>query len=223
MTIAEPTPSGHSFERLKAYLADELSREERAEVEDHLADCEACRKRLVELHLEPDELEMASPPAEPWLHRARDLGAQTPPHGWLWPLAAGLTATVLGSGLWLLWDQTPTAEVEPDVGAQVFRAADTVQPLELLSPAEDALLPRASVDLRWTPVVGAIRYRVVMLDLSGAPIAEHRTDQPHWLWPGRTDDGFWYVEAELADGSRIESEPRRLAFAPSDSTDSQPQ
>ena len=209
---------GDDRDRLQAYLAGRLSVEERVVLERHLADCEACRSRLVELHFEPDEVEQAFPPLEPWLSRARALGDTVPRVGRVRMLAAGLAAAALGGGLWLSWNrQAPSSEAGSDAGGPVFRVEDAVQTLELLTPAEGTLLPRGPVDLKWTAVVDAVYYRVVVLDLAGVPLAEHRTEEPHWRWPGGAGDSFWYVEAELSDGSRLESEANRLVFVSADS------
>ena len=234
---------GDDRHRLEAYLADRLGAEERIELEAHVADCKQCRRRLVELHLELAEVDPAVGLPERDVARARELaGARpfgsTPGAGPLQPvsgsletspgqarrasmlpmIAAGLAAAVLGGGLWMLWDRpTPEAATAPAADGQVFRFEATVQSLELLSPADGAVLPPGPVDLKWTPVVDAVVYWVIVLDPAGAPIARHRVEAPSWRWTDGAGDTFWYVEAELADGSRLESEARRLTFAPAGS------
>ena len=206
--------------RLRAYLTDNLSSEERGDVEEHLADCDLCRSRLVELHVERDELEQSFAPPEPLLRQLGDLGGDAPSTrrpmaGQLRLLAAVLATLVLGGGFWIFQSRQPPGAVpRSEVSGPVFRTTEAVETLELLSPAPETTLPAGPVDLSWTPVVGAVRYRVMVLDPAGVPIAEQRTEQTLWRWPGGVDAGFWYVEAELADGSRIESEPSQLVFEP---------
>ncbi len=219
MTPGRPHP-GDDRHRLNAYLADRLGAKERAEVEGHLANCDACRSRLVELHFEQEELEQAWAPSELLLGQVRDLDGRVASTGRLRLLAAGLATAVLGGGLWMFSNrQPPTIPTEPETANQVFRVEDALLTLELVSPANGALLPRGAVDLRWTPVVDVVHYRVRVLDQAGVPLAEHHTEEPSWRWAGGDDDIFWYVEAELIDGSRLESEVSRLTF---DSAESEP-
>ncbi|MEM7352690.1 MAG: zf-HC2 domain-containing protein [Acidobacteriota bacterium] len=203
-------------ETLEAYLADRLGAGERHELQSHLADCDRCRAGLVAFHDQRHEAELASPPIQPWLDRARNPGRRRLRVSRSLLLAAGLATAVLG-GLLALSSSTPSPPptvLESDT--QVFRLDDPVQTLQLISPLAGALLPPGPVDLQWTPVVDARQYRVFLLDHAGIPITTHRTDATRWRWTEGNIAEFWYVEAELADGTRIESEARQLTFAPVD-------
>lgn len=215
---------GDDHEILRAYLADELGPEERHELEDHLADCGRCRACLVATHDEGRETELASPPVKPWLDRARSQGRDRSRVSYSLRLAAGLAVVLLGGLLGLLSSTRPATPPDLDSGNEVFRLDDPVQTLRLTSPAVDQLLPPGPVDLHWTPVVDARRYRVFLLDHGGVPVATHRTEATWWRWTRGTIAEFWYVEAELNDGTRIESDARQLIFVPtgSESPDSPP-
>ncbi|MEM7586297.1 MAG: zf-HC2 domain-containing protein [Acidobacteriota bacterium] len=215
------------------YIEDRLAAEDRLEVERHLADCESCRRELV-VHfrearvaedearltqqqslsadaLSADALSTDALPADV-LQAALAVGERAARPARWWPLAAVLAVAVLGGILgWV--QQRSQDDAKRSQPGSVFRLEETPQTLELIAPSESSSLPAGPVQLRWTAVLEATEYRVWVLDASGVPLVEHPTTVNEWTWPGDPNGAFWFVEAQLEDGSRLESEARQLRFA----------
>ncbi len=211
---ARPRSPEHVAEyqhRLDAYLAAGLTESERTELEEHLADCPACRHRLVALRIEHQEAAMVAAPSAEARARALALGGEPSQTRRIGLLAAGLAMVVLGGGLWLRTSgPARISETNPDLPGSVLRLEDVAMTLELSSPVDGAVLELGPVEMQWTPVVDVVSYRLIILDAAGVPFEEHRTEDPRWVWQGRLGVAFWYVEAELTDGTRIESEPHQF-------------
>ena len=78
---------------LSLYLVPgELSAEDRAGVDAHLADCDGCRQRLEELRAEREALYARRP--------ALDLPDKTPRATWRLALAGAVTCLLLAVGVW---------------------------------------------------------------------------------------------------------------------------
>lgn len=175
-------------------------------IESHLASCPPCRHELaarvgddVESRPIPRELvesakRMADAPVSP-----RRSGLRV----WV-AAAAAIGAVAIGVALMDSRNEGPA-----DV---LRRGAPQDAAIELHSPVEGAGVPRSRVELRWSPVAGAQRYTVRILDARGA-ILEERTTETAGVEirePGLQAGTlyYWYVLATTKEGRVVESRPR---------------
>ena len=183
-----------------SYLEGRLPDATRAAIEEHLADCDECRRGLVLLR-GLDELE---PEAVP-----REFQATHPKRRWM-PWAAAAAAAILGALLVLPLNETGLPGAD---GPPVFRDAGTQGP-GLLAPAVGAVVERGDLVFRWTPVEGADRYRVrvwsVKTDflrefviLEGRTEAEWPANEP----PAPAGELIWRVQALSLNRTLAESVP----------------
>ncbi|HEX7050970.1 MAG TPA: fibronectin type III domain-containing protein [Longimicrobiales bacterium] len=120
--------------------------------------------------------------------------------------AAAAIALVIGAAtIWRLGDGAP----------EVMRGAGDV--VETVAPA--GALRRAPTAVVWRAVPEALRYEVEIADDEGGAVFSATTRDTaaaiptaSGLTPGT--DYFWWVEAVLADGRRLRSEPRRFSIRP---------
>jgi len=163
--------------QVASYLDQALSAAERAGVEEHLEQCDACRGELVDAARIADTV-----PA--------------PKRRWLLAGAAA-AAAVIGIVL-LVPGRKPAGDVirGPNDG-------EGVPSVTAVTPASGALVSAASLRLTWRPIPTAELYRVTVTDAGGAPVWSDSTSDtsavpPAALVPGRTY--YWVVDALLADG-----------------------
>lgn len=92
----------HATDRLPEYVGGRLPREEREDVEGHLASCTSCAEELKlveallaapEPRLEPSEVKRLYTPLRPRVRRVWSAG--------VWRAAAGITVVVAGYAVWL--------------------------------------------------------------------------------------------------------------------------
>ena len=133
-----------SLDRVQAYLDDLLSPSEKADFENHLPDCAACRHALEQYGRVSALLEEAAAESLPALDRDRAYeravsGRQ--PLGWLIPTAAAVAAALLLFVLWprtgpvSTYTKTPEA-IEPTAPAAPLQAAITYMSADASGPGQ---------------------------------------------------------------------------------------
>lgn len=164
------------------FAEGELSAEERASVETHLADCEPCRREVTEVSL----------------FLGRDRAGR---RRWLGGTAVAATAAAV-----LLVVAWPTGTSDP--GGPVLRgpgAHDALPTITALAPVEDTPVSRDSLIFVWKSVDPEAYYRVTVATEEGATVWRGETSDTSLtvaaapgLEPGGTY--YWFVDALLPDG-----------------------
>jgi hypothetical protein len=126
----------------------------------------------------------------------------------LLPLAAAAVLALLAVPVLRLHDRTPGPEPTRDVQAVP----------ELLAPPPSAS-PAQATRFRWRPVAGARAYVLEILAASGRPVFTTRTTVPEVTLPpdvvlATGAEHWWWVAAELPDGTYRRSPFRRLVVQP---------
>ncbi len=169
------------------YLTGKLSAQEADAFEDHLATCERCWA-LAEQGANVRAAQLPDGTAEP----ARSVRTLPRPYlRWaVMALAAGLAVVALG--VWQLGPKAPADELRGD--------ADTL--LVRLAPVTSAL------QVTWSPVDEASRYRVRLHRPDGGLLLEHETGDTSFAVPrdslrldSRETGLFWLVEALSPTGA----------------------
>lgn len=183
--------------------------ERSVEVLSHLVDCHQCRHEVEERSAESPELQAV--PAE-LVARAKHPGRGPRRFDFRragWVAAAAIAATALAVLL------VPRAE-EPRVALRSMGSSGAR--VEVLTPAADATVAASAFDLQWSPVTGARRYTVRVLDERGGILAERTTERTTVTIEDLpvTEPAFcyWYVIAAAEDGRILESRPRPLRVVP---------
>jgi hypothetical protein len=170
--------------QLSGYLDGDLTPEERAEVERHLDQCEACRLELAEVDL------LAHPQAGNGATRRR----------FLWLIGGALAASLAGLSLVRPWSVT---EPQDRVERPSLTPGETLPRLRVVSPTEGDTIDAADRRLTWRPLP-ATTYHVALLAEDGDPLWTIDTGDTSVTLPtsvglqgGRTY--FWRVDA-VRDG-----------------------
>lgn len=141
--------------------------------------------------------------------------------GWLSGGAAPTLGAVAAAALLVIFvarERTPLPVEEPTLRAV---ATDTAS-ITIVSPEPGTEL-RGDVTLEWEATSGAVRYRVVIVDLAdGGVIDAGRTEETRLvvgndflrehLGADAARSLHWIVRARLIDGTEVSSEPRRLTW-----------
>jgi putative zinc finger protein len=209
-------PAGEHPEAIvtAAYLDGTLTPSARDALEAHLAACDECRAGVALLRLRGVGGTEDVPPE--MLRRARALATEPAasssagarrryalPAG----LAAGLLA-VAGLAFWLRGEVGSRRPVERKGAAPAIQALD---------PGRGEAVEAAHLAFRFTPVEGADRYVVTLLDAGGSEVGVIETGPPggHVPWPADRElpppgTYMWSVRALVLD--RILAETRPLPF-----------
>jgi putative zinc finger protein len=211
------TPIGEHPEPITtaAYLDGTLPQPARDALEAHLAACDECRAGVALLRLRDESA--AEVPAD-MLRRLRELGtapSRARSQHWF-ALPASLAAGLLAAAGLALWLRAGAGPGGAGPGTPVERQG-TGAAIEALSPARGAAVDAPRLAFRWSPVDGADRYVVSVLDASGTEIATLEAtpqgDQVSWptdrpLPPAGTY--LWSVRALVLD--RVLAETRPVPF-----------
>lgn len=205
-----------SEDQLSSYLRREHSEAEIMRFEEHLVVCRACRLTLLSRQAIPaDAVEGFRLPAKLRQEVSRLPHRQS---AFLvrWPkspalaIAALLLIAVTAGGLWRFMSNTQPQ----NANSEAFRADRKRQvSLRAVSPAENAVVPAATIEFKWTPEAEALRYTVVVLDESGDLVHQADTTTNYLLIdPARSKlqsekKYFWRVRAKLTDGTEVETAP----------------
>jgi anti-sigma factor RsiW len=166
---------------LGRYFDHALGPDERAQVETHLADCAECRATLYEVGSI-----LHTQPRRRWAS--------------LVPLVAAAAVLLL---VWSGSDhRPPTGPVTRDPALTTTRAPQPVAPLGSVSRVEV---------LQWSPVPGALRYRLTVFSGDGEVVwrttvtdtAVAPPDSLRWI---ALTPYYWQIKAETSHGRWVESE-----------------
>lgn len=215
-------------EQRRLYLEDRLDRVERAALEEHLSTCRDCRRRLVLTHearsSEATEGPSWPPVEEELKERARAIvrssrGSAPRRRRGPWAVLAATLVAFLGL---LALNGVREPSHPPRDGGETLRAGGAGElRLELLDPPQGSVVDAGALELRWSAVPGAERYTFTLLDglgnillRSASPESSLSLDLSALDPPVAAGAScFWYVTAELSDGTALESEVRRLVLA----------
>jgi anti-sigma factor RsiW len=179
-----------SPEVLAAYLDDELSREQRSQVELHLASCDECRAELADINR---------------LQRARVR------RRWLSVLVPAAAAAALVLVIALPRDRTKPSDIRsrPDVSDRLL----------IVSPAPSAEIAPRPINFVWRSAGPDASYTITLQEAEGRPVwtssvADTVVALPDsiTLAPGRR--WFWFVDALLPNGRSLSTGVQRLTTAP---------
>jgi len=207
-----------------AYLDGTLSDVPRDDFEAHLAACDECRAGVAILRLSPEGDAEAAPPE--MLRRARSLATLPARPLRRIALAAGLAAGLLAAAGLAIWmggwagfraPQTgPSSADVPETGSSVEREG-AGPALQALGPARGETVDAAHLAFHWSPVDGADRYVVNLLDAAGNEVATLETSPPGGQVPWPADRPLlpagtylWSVRALVLD--RVLAETRPIPF-----------
>ena len=175
------TTSIHLTEsQVAGYLDGDLTREERAEVERHLDQCDACRQELTQI----DEL----------VHPAAGRGIQR--RRFLWLIGGAIAASLAGLAL----VRPGTGPQPPDsIERPSVTPGEALPRLRIVSPAEGDTLKPGERSLTWRPLPAGT-YHVALLAEDGEPLWTTDTGDTTVTLPAslRLESGrtyFWRVDA----------------------------
>jgi anti-sigma factor RsiW len=183
-----PQDTGHvSSEDLAAYLSRNLSPSERALVEQHLAQCESCRRELA---------------------AAQDLLARRKQ-----PLKMGSLGLVAVAIAVVLILKVPSSRT-PLVN-DVPRSRGTASPatgVAVVEPAAGSITGDSAIAFSWSSVGSGAQYHVSLLTDAGDQIWQLETTATNAKLPDSVDllpntSYVWYVDALRAGGDSISSGP----------------
>lgn len=208
-----------------AYALDALSESERAEFEDHLAQCAACRKEVAELRETAARLgsTVATPPPDSLkrdvmasIRRVRQLPPNEsqiiPLRGRKWPLrmtslaaaAAAIAAIVLGSQVIRLDDEADRAQ---DQLAEISSRYETVA--DMIAAQDTKIMAAKSGDMRATVVLSPQHGKIAFLPKQVPAPGEHKTYQIWLIGPdgahsaGLVPDQDTPVVANTIEGANV--------------------
>jgi hypothetical protein len=194
MEIGGTVSTEHLTElELSGFLDQDLSREELARVEEHLAQCDACRRELMGVSAilgadaatrGPTTTHAGSTPTP---RRLRRLG-----------LAAGIVLALTSSGLLLQRVARPSAFEPNHGGPSVRTGSEGERRIDVVEPATNARLAGAGLVFTWHDS-GAGTYRFALLSEDGTPLWTHETSDTLLRLPDdmKMEAGayFWRVDA----------------------------
>jgi hypothetical protein len=156
--------------RLAAYLDGGLGADDRARLERHLADCDACLGQVSAVtRLRGADLAEVTPGL---LARARGLvpAQSARPTQWRW--VAPLAATACAGILLTIWMKPHQVAIPASVRTSSVSATSP----RLVMPLEGAVLPQGAIEFRWTPIDHALFYEIRVLSDDGGRAWEARAD-----------------------------------------------
>jgi putative zinc finger protein len=209
-----------------AYLDGTLPDVTRDDFEAHLAACDECRAGVAILRLGSEDDAEAVPPEI--LRRARSLSNASVPSR---PrrraaLPAGIAAGLLAATGLALWMAGWVGHRVPPTGRSGADAPETGSPVERegggpvlqgLGPAGGEMVDASRLAFRWSPIDGADRYVVTVLDAGGNEVAALEIGPPGGQVPWPADRPLlpagtylWAVRALVLD--RVLAETRPIPF-----------
>ena len=207
-----------SAQRLARYLENRLDPDEREGAEEHLSGCAESRDRLVELHASrrgeppleraPESLKRAAR-AIPRRRRRRVRHPSGLPHRRYLAVAASLVAAVgMAALIYRGGPGRPQGPADTDALRDVATGPALLQPLA----PDGEVASSAPIEFRWRGAPEAERYTLTVLDALGDIVLRESTPADRLevapaatgLEPGASY--FWYVSAEMADGTSAQSE-----------------
>ena len=231
--------------QLAAYADSQLAGRALQRVESHLADCRSCLDQVAFL-ARLRSVEMPAEVPASLLVQARELfapgqGAAGRPR-WLWGTVGAATAGLgVSLALWLSQPSMvivpprapavapaetppaapPASEPMPLSPPQVRNGQKKTTVLKILLPREGSVVPRDSLEFRWTDIPGSLFYEVKVVTEDGALVWEAhvmgtRASLPSDVRLARGSKYFVWVRAHLPEGRLAKSEIVGFAVASPD-------
>ena len=206
----------------RAFLADELSAEQREMTEAHLAACRLCRHQLAnlftngtEIFSAPDSLKQRAKQI-PFPKEKRNFFAaffayfQQPA-----TIAATVVLLIIASSILflVLRERQPTQNSQQEKFRKGNNSSNKPQ---LLSPDTNAQISNGLIEFRWSKITNAKDYTLIVLDEKGDIVAQQTTNQESFslnsslLAKGKSY--FWFVKAKFPDGTATDSDTARFVF-----------
>ncbi len=230
MSCLSPQPP--TEERLDAFLRGRLDGAARSRLETHLSQCDACRRRLVQAHRlgQPLDAEGEAPVELPeeLEQRVKAMGRRSGRRqsvrwaAWARAGAALATAALLLIVLGRLRLSAPTVYSFQATDPTTLRAEEVPSAWQDLQPADGSRLSGNEIELAWTLTTTPRRLTVTVLDGLGNIRLRTTVDGGRMkltsedLSPppqGRTQL-YWYLTAQLMDGTALESEISGFSWQP---------
>jgi hypothetical protein len=205
----------------RAFLAYELSIEQREMAETHLAACRACRRQLANLFSEgpeifsaPDSLKQKAkqiPPQEKRNFFAAFLAYFQQPVS----VAATVVLLVAVSviAFFVFREMLPTQNSQQE---KFRKGNNSSNKLQLLSPDANAQISNEQIEFRWAEAANAKDYTLIVLDEKGDIVAQQTTNQESFsLNASSLEKGksyFWFVKVKFPDGTTIDSNAAKFVF-----------
>lgn len=181
---------------------------------EHVAGCAGCRRVIGGLGRATDVALPQVPDA--LMAQAMTLGAPDTAVGGMrwWQAAAAAACVLVAVGL---WQGTPWQQIDnPDrplggaaAPVDAVRGTGPAEPPQILEPLPEAAIGSVPVVFRWTPVEGALQYRVQLLTSGGDIVWTGTTAETSMRFegPAAVPGGQYYawVAAQLPDGRRLQS------------------
>ena len=189
-----PEPSGNHLEssEVAAYLDRALARADRGRVEAHLADCDECRREVIEVS------------------RLRHTSASR--RRWLFFAPAAAAAAILIIVFARPADTPGPGPLLRDGGEE------PVLTVSLVTPTDSATVEGRAVVFTWRSAGSGVSYRVTLTDQRGDVVWSGAASDTTARVPGsQLREGrpyFWYVDALLPDGRSVTSGVRRFTARP---------
>ncbi len=201
-----------------AFFDGTLAGRERERMEAHLARCVSCREQIALLARLSDAPLPESVPDD-WLTRARGL-VQAPRKRdsrryWRWAVVAAATACILFVAVVVTRRPVRREVSTPSASGMRGIAAPSSSP-RLISPTPGAILDGRDLEFRWTPVPGAVQYRVSVLTADGDIVWQQDSEGSSAKLPAdvRLKAGqkyFVWIRASLRDGNSARSQAVRFS------------
>lgn len=205
----------------RAFLADELSIEQREMAETHLAACRACRHQVANLFSDGTEIFSAPNSLKqrakqiPFGQEKRNFFASFFAY-FQQPVAIAATVVLLVAvssiAFFVLRETQPTQNSQQEK----FRKGNSSNKLQLLSPNANAKISTEQIEFRWAKVVNAKDYTLIVLDEKGDIVGQETTTQESLSFNASTlEKGksyFWFVKAKLPDGTTTDSDTAKFVF-----------
>lgn len=188
---------------VERYVAGTLPEAELAAFEEHLVSCQRCQ----------EEVRLASALREAFVQEAAATTTEAVPGApekrrWL---GIGVVGSALAAaGIAALLIVGPRAGVESDRSEPTHRDSPTEAPtdgvlrMEIVRPADEALLLADSVIFEWRPASADALYSLTLTDANGDLVWRSTSRDTVVLLSGdvalASGSYFWYVDARLEDG-----------------------
>jgi hypothetical protein len=198
---------------IAGFLDATLSEVARGEVIAHMSTCARCREAIGAI----DRMGRQRVPLVPPVLLQSATRAISGKNAWRWPAAVVAAAACLLLAVSV--SRTPRSlpgaagAVAPDPPVDDVRTTAAAAVPVLQVPASGATIGAAPLPFRWTPVAGAVQYRVQVLDAEGGIVWSATTGGTTLEFSGGVAGAgpyYAWVAAQLADGRRVQSAVVRL-------------
>lgn len=193
------------------FLENNISDEEQPKYERHLAECDICRERLVEIYQLEDRLSSSQPPnIEPeTLDKAKKLIQEDKSDNYALNLFQRFStaAIFLIAVLLTLWVWRGDEFMNPK---DEFRSGDTSTLVQPLTPEDGTSILYHDSEFTWKPVENAAYYRLVIFSDNGVELWSQQVKSTEKALPANISmepesHYLWKVEAVMPDGIIVSS------------------